>query len=78
MKTEMKIQEMVKKVNKRKTELAELQGEKRHIEKQIAEEGCGTIKDIEREIEKEEKQIEKIEKEIEKGIKELEEEYDWE
>jgi hypothetical protein len=74
---EQKIQDMIKKVAKRKTELAELRGEKTQIQKQMKDEGCETAEDIEREIAKEERKIKKLGDEIEKAVESLEADYDW-
>ena len=75
--SEQKIQDMIKKVTKRKTELAELRGEKTQIQKQMAAEDCETAEDIEREISKEERKIKKINTEIEAAVESLEADYDW-
>ena len=77
MSSEQKIQEMIKKVTKRKTELAELRGEKTQILKQIQEEGCETLEDIEKEIDKEERKIKKLSTQIEADVVSLESDYDW-
>jgi len=75
--SEQKIADMLKKVNKRKTELAELRGEKTQIQKQMKDEGCETLEDLEREIAKEDRKIEKLDTEIEKAVVDLESNYDW-
>ncbi len=78
MKTDkMKIQDMLKKVAERKTFLAQLQGEKKQIQKQMVEEGCKTIGEIKKEIKKEEEKVQKIEKEFQIGIENLETNYNW-
>ena len=77
MMSEQKIQDMIKKVAKRKTELAELRGEKTQIQKQMKDEGCETMEDIEREITKEDRKIQKLDAEIEKAVADLEKDYDW-
>ena len=74
---EQKIQDMLKKVAKRKTELAELRGEKTQIQKQMAADDCEAAEDIEREISKEERKIKKINTEIEAAVESLEADYDW-
>jgi hypothetical protein len=75
--SEQKIADMIKKVAKRKTELAELRGQKTQIQKQMQEEGCETAEDIELEIAKEEKKIKKLNSEIETAVENLENDYDW-
>ena len=75
--SEQKIADMIKKVAKRKTELAELRGEKTQILKQMKDEGCETADDIEREISKEERKIKKLGDEIEAAVEKLESDYDW-
>ncbi len=75
--SEQKIAEMIKKVAKRKTELAELRGEKTQILKQMKDEGCETAEDIEQGIAKEEKKIKKLTAEIETAVETLEADYDW-
>jgi len=75
--SEQKIQEMIKKVAKRKTELAELKGEKNQIQKQMQAEGCETLADIEKEISKEERKIKKLSGQIEADVAALEVDYDW-
>ena len=75
--SEQKIQDMLKKVAKRKTELAELRGEKTQILKQMQEEGCETQQDIDREISKEERKAKKLSEQIEADVAELEKDYDW-
>ena len=75
--SEKRIKEMLKKVADRKTEIAEIRGEKTAILKQMEEEGCETLEDIEEDIEKETRNLGKIDREIEKGMKELEEDFDW-
>jgi hypothetical protein len=75
--SEQKIQDMIEKVNKRKTELAELRGQKTQIQKQMQEEGCETADDINREILAEEKKIKKLNIEIETAVENLENDYDW-
>ena len=77
MMSEQKIQDMIKKVAKRKTELAELRGEKTQIQKQMKDEGCETLEDIEREIAKEDRKIQKLDAEIETAVTDLENDYDW-
>ena len=77
MKPEDKIKDMLRKVASRKTEIAQLQGEEKQIEKQMKGVGCSSIEEVELEIEKEESRIENLEKEITAGISELEENYDW-
>ena len=74
---EQKIEAMIKQVAKRKTELAELRGEKTQILKQMELEGCKTAEDIEKEISKEEKKISKLFSQIEADVKDLESDYDW-
>ena len=75
--SEQKIQEMVRKVAKRKTELAELRGEKTQILKQMKDEGCETLEDIEKEISKEDRKIKKLSSQIEADVASLEVDYDW-
>lgn len=75
--SEQKIQEMVRKVAKRKTEVAELRGEKTQIIKQMQEEGCETLEDIEKEITKEERKVKKLSTQIEAGVADLEKNFDW-
>ena len=75
--SEQKIQEMVRKVAKRKTEVAELRGEKTQIIKQMQEEGCETLEDIEKEIIKEERKVKKLSTQIEAGLADLEKDFDW-
>ena len=74
---EQKIQDMLKKVAARKTELAELRGEKTQILKQMKDEGCETQEDIDREIQKEERKIKKLTGQIEADVAALEADYDW-
>ena len=74
---EQKIEAMIKQVAKRKTELAELRGEKTQILKQMNEEDCKTAEDIEKEITKEERKITKLSSQIEADVKSLESDYDW-
>jgi len=74
---ERKIADMIKKVASRKTELAELRGERTQILKQMQEEGCETQEDIEREISKEERKIKKLTGGIEADVAALEADYDW-
>lgn len=75
--SEQKIQDMIKKVAARKTELAELRGERTQILKQIQEEGCETQEDIDREIAKEERKIKKLTGQIEADVAALNADYDW-
>ena len=75
--SEQKIAEMVKKVAKRKTELAELRGEKTQILKQMKDEQCETLEDIEKEIAKEERKIKKLSTQIETDVASLEADYNW-
>ena len=75
--SEQKIQDMIKKVARRKTELAELRGEKTQIQKQMKEEGCETAEDIERELTIEDRKIKKLNSEIEIVVEKLESDYDW-
>lgn len=75
---ERKVKEMIKKLQSRKTELAELSGERKQIMKQLASEGCETLEDIESEIEKEKKKTVKLEEQVRAGLEELEADYDWE
>lgn len=74
---ERKIKNMLKKLQERKTELAELNGEKKQLMKQLESEGCATLEDIETEIEKEKEKVEKLEQQIQVGLESLEDDYDW-
>lgn len=75
--SEQKIQEMIKKVTKRKTELAELRGEKNQILKQMADENCESLEDIEKEIAGEERKVKKLSSQIEADVASLEADFDW-
>ena len=75
--SEQKIQEMVRKVAKRKTEVAGLHGELTQITKQMQDENCETLEDIEREITAEERKIKKLSDQIEKDVAALEKDYNW-
>ena len=75
--SEQKIQEMVRKVAKRKTEVAGLRGELTQITKQMQDENCDTLEDIEREITAEERKIKKLSDQIEKDVAALEKDYNW-
>ncbi len=74
---EKKIKAMLKKVQDRKTELAELNGEKKQLLKQLQDEGCKSIADAEKQIKKEERNVTRLEKELEVNLKALESDYDW-
>ena len=75
--SEQKIQEMVRKVAKRKTEVAGLRGELTQITKQMQDENCETLEDIEREITVEERKIKKLSDQIEDDVAALEKDYNW-
>lgn len=75
--SEQKIQEMIKKVAKRKTEVAGLRGELTQITKQMQDENCETLEDIEREIADEERKIKKLSDQIEDDVTALERDYNW-
>lgn len=75
--SEQKIQEMVRKVAKRKTEVAGLRGELTQITKQMQDENCETLEDIEMEITTEERKIKKLSEQIEKDVAALEKNYNW-
>ena len=75
--SEQKIQEMIKKVAKRKTEVAGLRGELTQITKQMQDENCEALEDIEREITIEERKIKKLSDQIEKDVAALEKDYNW-
>ena len=75
--SEQKIQEMVRKVAKRKTEVAGLRGELTQITKQMQDENCETLEDVEKEIATEERKIKKLSDQIEKDVAALEKDYNW-
>lgn len=75
---EQKIKQMIKKVAARKTELAELNGEKKQLLKQLEDEGCKSTAGAEKEIKKEERKIAKLEKELTGAVEKLETDYEWE
>ena len=74
---ENKIKNMIAKVSKRKTELAELRGEKVQILKRMEEEDCPTIEDLDEEIKLEEELVKKLGSKIEELIEKLEDDFDW-
>ena len=76
--SEQKIQEMVRKVAKRKTEVAGLRGELTQITKQMQDENCETLEDIKNEIASEERKIKKLADQIEVDVAGLEKDYNWE
>jgi len=76
--SEQKIQEMVKKVARRKTEVAGLYGELTQITKQMQDEKCETLEDIKKEIASEERKIKKLADQIEVDVAGLEKDYNWE
>ena len=73
----MTLDEMIKKFEQKKERAAELRGEKASQIKRLAEEGCKTIEEAEREIEKEESKAGKLQKEFDKKLEQLETEYEW-
>ena len=75
--SEQKIQEMVRKVAKRKTEVAGLYGELTQITKQMQDEKCKTLEDVKKEIATEERKIKKLSDQIEKDVAALEKDYNW-
>ena len=75
--SEQKIQEMVKKVARRKTEVASLRGELTQITKQMQDENCETLEDIKKEIVSEERKIKKLADQIEVDVAGLEKDYNW-
>ena len=75
--SEQKIQDMVRKVAKRKTEVAGLRGELTQITKQMQDENCETLEDIEKEIADEERKIKKLSDQIKKDVAALEKDYNW-
>ena len=75
--SEQKIQAMIKKVVQRKTEVAGLHGELTQITKQMQDENCETLEDVEKEIATEERKIKKLSDQIEKDVAALEKDYNW-
>lgn len=74
---ERKTNVMIKKLQSRKTELAELSGERKQLAKQMAAEGCETLADIDSEIVKEKDKGKRLEEQVKAGLEELENDYDW-
>lgn len=74
---EQKIKGMIKKVSTRKTELAELNGEKKQLLKQLEDEGCKSTAGAEKEIKKEERKIVKLDKQLVQVVEKLEADYEW-
>jgi seryl-tRNA synthetase len=65
--------ELQEEIEQRKTQKAQLEGERNAIMKQLKEEfGCVSIKQVEAVIAKKEKEVEALEEEIESGLAELE------
>jgi len=73
----MTLDEMTKKLEQKKERAAELRGEKASQIKRLTEEGCKTIEEAEKEIEKEESKAGKLQKEFDKKLEQLEIEYEW-
>lgn len=73
----MNLDQMIKIVNQRETELAELRGQKAQLLKQMEEHGCLDFDDLEPEITKQERQLRRLDKVLEKEMEALENDYDW-
>ena len=72
MKTE-KLIELQEEIEERKTQKAQLEGEKNAIVKQLKEDyGCKSIKQAEALIKEKEVAVAKLEEELEEGLEELE------
>lgn len=72
MKTEELI-ELQEEIEERKTQKAQLEGEKNAIGKQLKEDwGCKNLKQAEALIEEKESAVAKLEEELEEGLEELE------
>lgn len=75
---ERQVKNMMKKLQSRKTELAELSGERKQLAKQMAAEECETLADIDSEIVKEKDKDERLNKQVKAELEKLENDYDWE
>lgn len=73
----MNLDQMIKIVNQRETELAELRGQKAQLLKQMEEQGCLDFDDLEPEITKQERQLRRLDKVLEKEMEKLQNDYDW-
>jgi len=67
---------MKKEIDEAKTELAELNGEKKHLMQELKQNwGCETLGEGQELLVKMEENIDKIDKEIKQGLEEIEREY---
>lgn len=74
-----KLLDMKEKIQKAKTEKAELGGQIKEKKAQLEKEfGCKTIPQAEKKMKKLQEEIAKMEQELEKGVEKLEADHDWE
>lgn len=75
MKTEKELIELKGQIDSAKTKVAELNGQKSALMKQLEEWGCKTIEEAEKKLKEMETEVSNLDIKIASGVKELEEKY---
>ena len=76
--TEQDLLDLKKKIDRAKTEVSELTGQRNALMKQLREEyNCKSLEEADKELQRMEREVTKLESQIETGMKDLQEKYEW-
>lgn len=77
--TENELLDLKKQIEEAKTQVAELEGTRKHLMKELKDDwGCGSVEEAEKKLNTMESDLDKLRDKINKGIEELTEKYDLE